>query len=105
MRASPAASSQNGEVRNMKARKMSWAEQIFTEGFEKGLQEGLEIVRQRAVEEQVVRQYLLRQLGNRFGPLADKVKQQVEEIHSLERLYQLIDQILFASSLEEMGLQ
>jgi hypothetical protein len=90
------ARSQDEEVRVMRARKLSWAEQIFTEGREEGVEKGVE---------QGVRQALLRQLGLRFGPLSDEVKQRVEEIHSAERLNQMIDQILVARSLEEMGLQ
>src|SRR6185369_6997555 len=98
------ARSQDEEVRVMRARKLSWAEQIFTEGRE----EGEEIGVQKGVEqgmEQGVRQTLLRQLRLRFGPLSDEVKRRVEEIHSVERLNQLADQILGARSLEEMGLQ
>jgi len=71
------------EVRVMR-RKLTWAEQIFEEG---------------------VRKTLLRQLGLRFGPLSDEVKRRVEEIHSVERLNLMADQILVARSLEEMGLQ
>jgi hypothetical protein len=75
------------EVRVMR-RKLTWAEQIFDEGEEKG-----------------VRQTLLRMLGLRFGPLSADVKRKVEEIHSVERLNQMADQILVARSLEEMGLR
>jgi hypothetical protein len=90
------ARSQDEEVRVMRARKLSWAEQIFTEGQDTGVEKGVE---------QGVRQTLLRQLRLRFGPLPDEVLRRVEEIHSVERLNQLADQILVARSLEEMGLQ
>jgi hypothetical protein len=55
--------------------------------------------------EQGVRQTLLRLLSRRFGPLSDEAKRRVEQIHSVERLNHMIDQILVARSLEEMGLQ
>jgi hypothetical protein len=90
------ARSQDEEVRVMRARKLSWAEQIFTEGQDTGVEKGVE---------QGVRQTLLRLLSRRFGSLSDEVKWRVEEIHSVERLNQMIDQILVARSLEEMGLQ
>ena len=68
--------------------RLSWADQLRKEGQERG-----------------VRQTLLRQLGVRFGPLSDDIKRKVEEIHSVERLNQIADQVLVARSLEEMGLR
>jgi len=87
------------EVRVMR-RKLTWAEQIFEEGEEKGVEKGL-----KKGLEQGARQLLLRMLGLRFGPLSEDVKRRVDEIHSVERLNQMADQILVARSLEEMGLK
>jgi len=81
-------------------RRLTWAEQLVEEGMEKGVEKGLE-----AGREQGARQILLRLLGLRFGPLPAEVKRQVEEIHSVERLSQMADQVLVARSLEEMGLR
>jgi hypothetical protein len=72
--------------------KLTWADKLRKEGLEMGQELG-------------VRQTLLRQLGVRFGPLSDDVKRKVEEIHSVERLNQIADQVLVARSLEEMGLR
>jgi len=77
-----------GDAKEVRAMRMTWAEQLQNEGHERG-----------------VRQTLLRQLGVRFGPLPEDVKRRVEEIHSVERLNQIADQILVAHSLEEMGLR
>ena len=49
-------------------------------------------------------QLLLHQLAKRFGPLPEKVRQQVETISSLDRLTELAERVLSAHSLEEMGL-
>ena len=68
----------------MRAVRMSWADKLMAEG---------------------TRQTLLRLLGVRFGPLPDEVKRRIEAISSLERLNQIADQILFARSLEEIGLR
>jgi predicted transposase YdaD len=65
-------------------------------GMEKGIEKGAEVG---------VRQMLLRQLGARFGPLSEDVRQQVEAIHSIERLNQIAEHLLVARSLEEMDLQ
>ena len=98
------ARSPDEEIQVMRARKMSWAEQIFTEGQETGVEIGVQKGVEQGVE-QGVRQTLFRLLSRRFGPLSDGVKRRVDEIHSVERLNQMIDQILVARSLEEMGLQ
>jgi hypothetical protein len=49
-------------------------------------------------------QFLLHVLGTKFGPLPEKVRQQVETISSLGRLKKLAERVLSARSLEEMGL-
>lgn len=50
------------------------------------------------------REILLLQLAERFGPLPEGARRQVEEISSLQRLTQLAKRVLTAHSLEEMGL-
>jgi len=95
------------EVRAMR-RRLTWAEQLVEEGREKGVEEGREKGVEKGLEvgrEQGARQILLRMLGLRFGPLSDDVKRRVEEIHSVDRLNQIADQILVAHSLEELGLR
>jgi hypothetical protein len=77
-----------GKSEEVRAMRMTWAEQLRNEGLEIG-----------------VRQTLLRQLGARFGPLSDDVTRRVEAIRSVERLNKIAEQILVAHSLEEMGLR
>jgi hypothetical protein len=72
------------EAKEMRAIRMTWADEMKAEG---------------------VRKTVLRQLGQRFGPLPDNVRQRVEAIRSPRRLDQIADQILVAQSLEELGLQ
>jgi hypothetical protein len=71
---------ENQEVRAMK---MTWSETQRFEGAS---------------------QLLLHQLAKQFGPLPEKVRQQVETISSLDRLTKLAERVLSAHSLEEMGL-
>jgi hypothetical protein len=60
---------------------------------------------QRAVgKAQGVRHMLLHQLAYQFGPLPERVRQQIEAISSLDRLIELAERLLTARSLEEMGL-
>jgi hypothetical protein len=104
------------EVRSMGTRRLTWAEQFeekgwkkgvetgWNKGMEKGMEKGVEVGMEKGVEVGV-RQMLLRQLGARFGPLSDEVKQRVEAIHSLERLNQIAEHLLVARSLEEMDLR
>ncbi len=51
-----------------------------------------------------VRKILLLLLAERFGPLPEGARRQVEEISSLQRLTRLAKRVLTAHSLEEMGL-
>jgi hypothetical protein len=83
---------ENQEVRAMA---MTWSETQQAVGWEKGRREGME---------QGAHQLLLHQLAKRFGPLPEKVRQQVETISSLDRLTELAERVLSAHSLEEMGL-
>jgi hypothetical protein len=78
---------ENQEVR---AVAMTWSEKLEAKGEAKG-REG-------------VREILLLLLAERFGPLPEGARRQVEEISSLQRLTQLAKRVLTAHSLEEMGL-
>lgn len=80
-----------GKRKETRAMFMTWSERLRAEGFKEGRQVTL-------------RKTLLRQLRRRFGPLPESVKQQVEEITSLPRLNGLLDRVLTASSLKELGL-
>jgi len=79
---------ENQEVRAMA---MTWSETQQAVGREEGRAQG-------------AHQLLLHQLVKRFGPLPEKVRQQVETISSLDRLTELAERVLSAHSLEEMGL-
>jgi hypothetical protein len=78
---------ENQEVRTVA---MTWSEKLEAKGEAKG-REG-------------VREILLLLLAERFGPLPEGARRQVEEISSLQRLTQLAKRVLTAHSLEEMGL-
>jgi hypothetical protein len=75
---------ENGEVQAMA---LTWSEKLEAKGEAKG-----------------VREILLLQLAERFGPLPEGARRQVEEISSLRRLTRLAKRVLTAHSLEEMGL-
>jgi hypothetical protein len=51
-----------------------------------------------------VQRLLLHLLAQQFGPLPEKVRQQVETISSFDRLTKLVERVLSAHSLEELGL-
>ncbi|HEX7184562.1 MAG TPA: DUF4351 domain-containing protein [Thermoanaerobaculia bacterium] len=96
--------SERGEDGTMRAIRMTWADEMKAIGRE----EGMVLGRQEGValgKEEGVRKTVLRLLRRRFGPLPDEVKRRVEAIRSIDRLNQIVDQILVARSLEEMGLQ
>jgi hypothetical protein len=60
---------------------------------------------QRAVGQALgARDILLHMLATKFGPLPERVRQQVETISSLDRLNKLGERVLSARSLEELGL-
>ena len=92
------------EGKEMRAIRMTWADEMKAIGREEGItigkQEGVALGR-----EEGIRKTVLRLLGRRFGPLPDGVRRRVEAIRSVERLDQIVDQILVAQSLEELGLQ
>jgi len=79
------------ENREVQAMALTWSEKLEAKGEAKGRGEG-------------VREILLLQLAERFGPLPEGARRQVEEISSLQRLTQLAKRVLTAHSLEEMGL-
>ncbi|HSS78326.1 MAG TPA: Rpn family recombination-promoting nuclease/putative transposase [Thermoanaerobaculia bacterium] len=71
------------ENREVQAMAMTWSEKLEAKG---------------------VREILLLLLAERFGPLPEGARLQVEKISSLRRLTQLAKRVLTAHSLEEMGL-
>jgi predicted transposase YdaD len=79
------------ENREVQAMAMTWSEKLEAKGEARGEAKG-------------VREILLLQLAERFGPLPEGARRQVEEISSLQRLTQLAKRVLTAHSLEEMGL-
>jgi hypothetical protein len=79
------------ENREVQAMAMTWSEKLEAKGEAKGRGEG-------------AREILLSLLAERFGPLPEGARRQVEEISSLQRLTQLAKRVLTAHSLEEMGL-
>jgi hypothetical protein len=85
---------ENREVKVM-ASTMTWSERIAAQGREAGLQEGL----------RAVREILLSQLEQRFGPLPEEARLKVEGISSLDRLTRLGRRVLTARSLSALRLQ
>ncbi|HEV7670243.1 MAG TPA: hypothetical protein VGS22_17125 [Thermoanaerobaculia bacterium] len=98
---------ENPEVEAMET---TWAERqaaeyqkkFFEEGIEKGIEKGREEGRGQGVER--LRSTLLRQLGQRFGPVSPVIRGRVEAIDSLDELGGLVDRILEVTSIEELGL-
>jgi hypothetical protein len=87
-----AALQERDNAKEVRAMRLTWADQLRKEGLEQGREQG-------------VQETLLRLLGARFGPLSDDITRRVEAIRSVERLNQIAEQVLVARSLEEMGLQ
>jgi hypothetical protein len=83
------------ENREVQAMALMWSEKLEAKGEARGEARG---------KAQGVREILLLQLAERFGPLPEGARRQVEEISSLQRLTQLAKRVLTAHSLEEMGL-
>src|SRR5262249_51452944 len=69
----------NREVRKME---MTWSERMKAEGREEGLKKGLQQGEKNGL--QVLREVLLSQLEQRFGPLPQETRERVEAISSLE---------------------
>ena len=81
----------NREVREMW---MTWSERIE----EKGRREG-----QKAGKQEGMRELLLHLLAQRFGPLPEVIRSQVEAITSTRRLTSLAGKVLTARSLRDLG--
>lgn len=85
------------EVKSMLAESgLSWTDQWFQEGEEKGLQKGQQDALAKA------RGVLLRDLERRFGPLPEKVLRRLEAVASIEELTELTFRAGAASSLEAL---
>ncbi|MBW8874817.1 MAG: Rpn family recombination-promoting nuclease/putative transposase [Acidobacteria bacterium] len=83
------------ENKEVRAVTMTWSEKLEDKGRIEGIVKG---------RGEGVREILLLQLTERFGPLPESTRRQVEEISSFQRLTRLAKRILTAHSLEEMGL-
>ncbi|HEV7787284.1 MAG TPA: hypothetical protein VGQ28_18220, partial [Thermoanaerobaculia bacterium] len=91
------------ENREVQAMALTWSEKLEAKGEARGKAEG-EARGKAEGEAKGVREILLLLLAERFGPLPEGARRQVEEISSLQRLTQLAKRVLTAHSLEEMGL-
>jgi hypothetical protein len=78
---------------------MTWSERMK----EEGKREGLKLGEQKGL--QTLQQILLLQLEQRFGPLSERVRSQVEAIDSLRRLTRLAERVLTVNSLRELRLR
>jgi hypothetical protein len=81
--------------REIQAMQRTWAEKMEAKGEARGRAAG---------KAEGVRETLLRQLRQRFGPLPVEAERRLGEVSSIARLNRLADQVLVARSLEEMGL-
>jgi hypothetical protein len=91
------------ENREVQAMAMTWSEKLEAKGEARGEARG-KAEGEAKGEAKGVREILLLLLAERFGPLPEGARRQVEEISSLQRLTQLAKRVLTAHSLEEMGL-
>jgi hypothetical protein len=80
-----------GKLKEERAMWMTWSERLRAEGAREG--------ERRALQSAVVRL-----LEKRFGSVPPKARQKVESMKSVARLNGLLDQVLTASSLNELGL-
>lgn len=78
------------ESRKVANMQLTWSERMQAQGRKEGRLEG-------------VRETLLFLLEQRFGPLPQRVRQQVEGIGSLPRLTRLAGKVLVARSLQDLG--
>jgi len=83
------------ENREVKAMEMTWSERIEAKGREEGRQEGLV----------TLREVLLGQLEQRFGPLPAATRERVKAISSFDRLARLGRRVLTAPSLAALRLR
>jgi predicted transposase YdaD len=90
------------ENREVKAMAMTWSEKLEAKGMEKGIQQGLQRGEQKGLR--ALRKVLLNLLEQRFGPLSEETRSQVEAISSLERLTRLSERVLTVRSLAALRL-
>jgi len=90
---------QKREVRDMW---MTWSEKIEEKGRKEGIRLGQEKGHAQGKLEGM-RKLLLHQLAQRFGPLPEAVRRQVEAITSTRRLTSLAGKVLTARSLGDLG--
>jgi hypothetical protein len=67
--------------------RLSWKDEMMIEGQRQG-----------------IRDVLLEQMEQRFGPVPDDIRSRVEEIHSIDRLKRLARKVLIAKSLKGLRL-
>jgi hypothetical protein len=79
---------------------LMWSERMERRGFRKGVSAGRKEGQRLALQ-----RIILRVLEQRFGPVPDTLRQQVEEIDSLQRLTRLFNRALAAASLRELRLR
>jgi len=72
-----------------------WMEQGFQRGIQQGIQQGME-----RAQETTTRESVIEVLETRFGPLPIQVRRQLEEIHDVTRLKQLLKAAIQAPVLE-----
>jgi predicted transposase YdaD len=82
---------------------MTWSERMKAEGKKEGLRLGEQKGLQAGVRS--LQQILILQLEQRFGPLSERVRRQVESIDSLRRLTRLAERVLTVNSLRELRLR
>lgn len=82
-------------------------EEGLKQGLEQGLEQGLQQGLEQGLEQglQALRPTVLALIEQRFGPLPEKIRQQVEAIGSMQELAQLADRTLKADSLADLDLQ
>jgi predicted transposase/invertase (TIGR01784 family) len=91
------------EVKSMLAeRVVEWTQEWKQEGFQEGIEKGKELQKEQVVE--TLRGVLLAALEQRFGPLPEETRRQVEAIASVEALAKLIAHSGTAPSLDTVGL-
>lgn len=78
------------ELKGEDSMQLTWSEKLQAQGRKEGRIEG-------------ARETLVYLLDQRFGPLPERVRHQVEGIASLPRLTRLAGKVLVAHSLQEMG--
>lgn len=74
---------------------MTWADKMMEKGREEGRRSGL-------VEGK--RDVLLRQLAAKFGPLPTETTTHLRALDSADELDRLLDRLLTASTLEDLGI-